>query len=112
MIAPPDVLRSATLVDVRYVDRLGLAQRIVIVIGLGLGLMMLGGYLVSLDSPANFGWFGYAPLTQNSFVPEGSGLATWQQLLIWLALILVWSVVGVFLLKPRPDAEAETPDRL
>jgi heme/copper-type cytochrome/quinol oxidase subunit 1 len=85
---------------------------IVIVIGLGLGLMMLGGHLVSLDSAANFGWFGYAPLTQNAFVPEGTGLATWQLLLIWLGLILAWSAVGVFLLKPRPDPEAETPDRL
>lgn len=102
---------SATLVSMRYVDRLGVAQRIVIVVALGLGLMMLGGYLVSIDSPANFGWFGYAPLTQNAFVPEGSGLATWLQLLIWLGLILVWSVVGVLLMKPRPDGEAETPPR-
>jgi heme/copper-type cytochrome/quinol oxidase subunit 1 len=96
---------------VRYVDRLGLAQRIVILIGFGLGLMVLGGYLVSLDGPANFGWFGYAPLTQNSFVPRGSGLATWQLLLIWLGLILVWSVVGVLLLEPRRDSEPETQDR-
>ena len=34
----------------RYVDPLGLAQRIVIVVGLGLGLMVLGAYLVSGQS--------------------------------------------------------------
>lgn len=93
----------------RYVDPLGLAQRIVIVVGLGLGLMVLGAYLVS-DSPANFGWFGYAPLGQDAFVPEGSGLAAWQQMLIWLALILVWSTAAVMLLKPRSAAEVEAPD--
>jgi hypothetical protein len=47
----------------------------VIVVGLGLGLMVLRAYLVSLDYPANFKWFGYAPLGQTAFVPEGSGLA-------------------------------------
>ena len=57
-IVPPRVLRSATLNAVRLLERLGLAQRIVMVIGLSFGLMMLGGYLVSLDSPATFGWFG------------------------------------------------------
>jgi hypothetical protein len=110
-IASPDVLSSATLTDVRFLDRLGLAQRIVMVVGLGLGMFELGQYLMSLDSPATFGWFGYAPLTQNAFVPAGSGLQTWQRLLIWLGLILVWSVAGVVILRPRRDAKTATPDR-
>lgn len=94
----------------QHLERLGLAQRIVILIGLGLGLVALGGYLVSLNSPATFGWFGYAPLTNNAFVPEGSGLAPWLQLLIWLGLILVWSLAGVLLLKRRLDGVSESSD--
>ena len=95
----------------RYLDRLGLAQRIVMLIGLGFGLMLLGEYLVSLDSPAHFGWFGYAPLTENFRIPGSSGLAAWQRLLIWLGLILVWSVVGVVLLKPRSVGADEGSDQ-
>lgn len=107
------VRRSGNLSAVRHLIRLGLAQRIVIVVGLGFGLAILGGYLlVTLNSPATFGWFGYAPLTNNSFVPEGSGLAPWQQLLIWLGLILVWSLAGLILLKPGCRAyEDEASDR-
>jgi len=96
---------------VRYLDRLGLAQRIVLIIGLGFGLTFLGGYLVSIGNPtANFGWFGYAPLTRNAFVPEGSGLSIWQQMLIWLGLILVWTTAGVVLFRRPSQVQSGDPD--
>ena len=105
-----DVLRSAKLKAVRYLDRLGLAQRIVLLIGLGFGLTFLGAYLVSLGNPAaNFGWFGYAPLTRNAFVQEGTGLSGWQQMLIWLGLILVWTTAGVVILKQPTRVRSGDP---
>lgn len=94
----------------RHLYRLGLAQRIVILIGLGFALEVLGGYIVSLGGPfGNFGWFGYAPLTNNSFVAAGGDLSTWEQLLVWLGLIAVWSGVAIWLLgssaaEPAPDS--------
>jgi Zn-dependent protease with chaperone function len=88
-----------------------LAPRIVIVIGLALALMALGTYLVSLGNPAaNFGWFGYAPLTRSTFVPEGSGLSAWQQTLIWIALILVWTVASLVILKRPRSNEAQADE--
>jgi hypothetical protein len=73
----------------------------VLVVGLGLALTVLGGYITSLGSPAaQFGWFGYAPLT-NQFRPEDSDLAPWAQFLVWLALIAVWTGASAWLLKHR-----------
>lgn len=85
----------------RYLDRLGLAQRIVLVIGLALALLTLGIYVVSIGNPTgNFGWFGYAPLTSRILV-EDPALAPWQQLLIWLGLVGLWTAVSIVVLK-RP----------
>ena len=89
----------------RYLDRLGLAQRIVLIVGLGLGFLILGVYLVSLGSPsAQFGWFGYAPLTENVLVRAGDDLSPWQQMLIWLGLIITWTVAGIVILR-RPKGQ-------
>jgi hypothetical protein len=83
--------------------RLGLAQRIAILVGLGLAIEALGSYIVSLGGPfGNFGSFGFAPLTNNSFISAGGSLSAWEQLLIWLGLIAVWSGVALWLLGPTP----------
>ena len=83
--------------------RLGLAQRIAILIGLGFAVEALGSYIVSLGGPfGNFGSFGFAPLTNNSFISAGGSLSTWEQLLIWLGLIAVWSGVAIWLLGLSP----------
>ena len=60
--------------------RLGLAQRIVIVVALALILGAVGVYVTTLGGPAaQFGWFGYAPLTRATFGPD---LSPWEQLLV------------------------------
>lgn len=89
----------------RYLDRLGLAQRIVLVVGLALALLTLGTYLMSIGNPAaDFGWFGYAPLARNAFVQAGSGLSAWEQMLIWLGLIAAWTAVATVILKRPRDS--------
>jgi hypothetical protein len=86
--------------------RLGLAQRIVIVVALGFALGAVGNFIVAgVEFGANFGWFGYAPLTNNSFVTLNSGIAPWQQLLIWLGLILGWAACSILILRPTPVAQ-------
>jgi hypothetical protein len=79
--------------------RLGLAQRIVIVVALALILGAVGVYVTTLGGPpARFGWFGYAPLTQAIFRPD---LSRWEQLLVWIGLIAAWAAVSLVLVRPR-----------
>jgi hypothetical protein len=95
----------------RLLKRLGLAQRIVIVVALGLALGALGNFIVAgVEFGANFGWFGYAPLANNSFVTINSNLAPWQELLIWLGLTLVWAVCSILILRPTPVAQPPSSD--
>ncbi len=82
------------------VNRLGFAQRIIVVVALGLALGATGGFITDLGSPgANFGWFGYAPLTR-SIMTVGATLSDWEELLVWLALIIVWTASSLYLLRP------------
>ena len=75
------------------------AQRIILVIGLGLGLAVLGRYLVSLGRAGTFGWFAYAPLN-STLSNVHRGVRPWLRLVIWLALIGVWTIASFVLLRP------------
>jgi len=80
--------------------RFSFAQRIALLIGLGFAFLVIGSYLVSLGGPgADFGSFGYAPLS-SSFVQQGADLSTFEQLLVWLGLIAVWSASALWVLSP------------
>jgi heme/copper-type cytochrome/quinol oxidase subunit 1 len=86
--------------------RVHLPQKVVLLVALAAALDVVGRYLISLGggTPADFGWFGYAPLTQANQV-AGVGLASWVQLLIWLGVIAVWLVLALRILRPpRPDS--------
>jgi hypothetical protein len=76
--------------------RLNLAQRIVLLVGLGVGLAFLGSYLVNLGSFQ--GWVAYAPLSDGPR-PSPFGLHPWARLLIWLGLVLLWTLVSLALLR-------------
>ena len=91
----------------RLTDRLGKAQRIVVVIALGVAFGAVGSYLVSLGNTVRGGWYAYAPLTQAVYPPR-TGLAGWLRLIIWLVLIGLWAVLSVRLL--RPSSQAPTHD--
>jgi hypothetical protein len=92
----------------RLIDRLGLAQKIVVVVALGLAFGVLGSYLGSLGNMVWGGWYAYAPLTQ-SLSPPRTGLAPWLRLLIWLALIGLWAVTSARVLRPRQNGPASGP---
>jgi heme/copper-type cytochrome/quinol oxidase subunit 1 len=85
----------------RLTDRLGNAQRIVVVIALGMAFGTVGSYLVNLGNTVRAGWYAYAPLTQAVYPPR-TGLAGWLRLIIWLVLIGLWAVVSVRLLRTSP----------
>jgi heme/copper-type cytochrome/quinol oxidase subunit 1 len=88
----------------RAIDGLARAQRVVVVIALGLALGAVGSYLVHLGGGIRTGWYGYAPLTA-TFQPPGTGLPTWLRLLIWLVLIAVWALASIRVLRPAPGEE-------
>jgi len=75
-----------------------MAQRVVIVVAIGIGIAFAGRYLVSLGSVSN--WYAYAPLA-NRFTPPGT-LPSWLRLIIWLGLTGIWASVSVVVLhSPR-----------
>jgi len=90
--------------------RFNVQQRVVIVIGLGVGLYCFGGWVTTRGGSGS-GWVAYAPLsnTINASDLPGPGLHPWVRLLIWLALIAVWVVVGVVLLRSRSPRGSSGP---
>ena len=87
------------------IDRLSRAQRVVVVIALGLGLSAVGSYLVALGSGAESGWYAYAPLA-NGLVLANRGLHAWVRVLIWLVLIGAWALASLRVLRPVSEGAA------
>jgi heme/copper-type cytochrome/quinol oxidase subunit 1 len=81
---------------------LSLAQRIVLVVALGVGLVVFGQFVIRVGggTSADFGWFGYAPLTSS---PQSSGWPAWAILVAWLAVIVAWAVASLLLLRPARE---------
>jgi len=76
-----------------------------VVVALGLALAAVGRYLVSLGGGLRFGWYAYSPFTSSPVAP-GTGLPAWLQLIIWLALIGLWALASVRVLRPSPEHAA------
>ncbi len=87
------------------IDELNMAQKVVVVVAIGIALAGAGLYLASLGSP-RVGWYAYAPLA-NAIGPPGTGLAGWLRLIIWLGLTGIWALVSVIVLRPPRRAPAE-----
>ncbi len=83
----------------RWIDGLSKAQRVRVVIALGLALGTLGSYIVSLGGGVASGWYAYSPLTTELY-PPGSGLHGWLRVIIWLVLIGVWALASIRVLRP------------
>jgi hypothetical protein len=80
-------------------------QRIVIIIGLGVGLYVFGGWITTRgNAGAGYGWVAYAPLSTTASPQPIGGLHPWVRLLIWLALILLWMIASLWLLRSPSDA--------
>ena len=74
-------------------------------VGLGVALYVFGGWITTRGGPGS-GWVAYAPLSTTPDAPDGIvGLHPWVRLLIWLALVLIWVIASVLLLRSRsgPD---------
>jgi heme/copper-type cytochrome/quinol oxidase subunit 1 len=84
----------------RGVDRLSTAQRVVVIIALGLALAIAASYLTSLGTRA--GWYAYAPLTGQAFSPPGFGEPGWLRVIIWLAAISLWAAPSTIVLRQSP----------
>jgi tryptophan-rich sensory protein len=87
----------------RRIEKLSKAQRVVVVIALGLALLAVGNYLISLGQPRiAFGWTGYAPLSTPSIGQPG-----WLSLIVWLALASLWAVASIRLLRPPSHEDSD-----
>jgi hypothetical protein len=83
------------------VGGLNLHQRVVVSIGLGVGLWFVG--VRATSSSAAFGWVGDAPLARGASAP-GAGLHPWVRLVVWLALVAAWTGASLWLLRSREGA--------
>lgn len=88
----------------RWIDKLSKAQRVVVVIALGVALGDIASYLASLGM--RFGWYAYSPLTGQQYQPPGNGLTELLRLVIWLAAIGLWAFASVTVLRPSPGQAA------
>jgi hypothetical protein len=85
------------------------AQRIVIVVGLGFGLLTLGRWVTVLHSGVASGWVAYAPLSNTVNTSPGA-LHPWVQLVVWLVLALVWVIASLLLLRSPSTSKPEAGD--
>ena len=90
----------------RWIDKLGKAQRVVVVVALGLALGIVASYLTSLGTRT--GWYAYAPLSGQSFQPQGIGEPAWLRLIIWLAVVGLWALISLRIL--RQSSGQATPE--
>lgn len=96
--------RRDTLVPVRWIDRLAVRQRVVLVVALGVVLSILGGWLTT--GPGGGGWFGYAPNTGATYVRRSMRPAV--AALVRVGLTIVWAAASVRLLRSA-DRAGGTP---
>jgi hypothetical protein len=72
------------------------------VIALGMAFGAAGIYLVNLRNTVNSGWYAYAPLSQSVYPPH-TELAGWLRFIIWLALIGLWALVSIRVLRTSSE---------
>ena len=87
------------------IDGLSKAQRVVVVVALGLALAAVGSYLVSLGVGFGMGDYLQSGIWGSPVAP-GTGLHGWLRLIIRLALIGLWALASVRVLRPAPENAA------
>jgi hypothetical protein len=93
----------------RWIDGLSKAQRVAVVVALGLGLRVLGSYLVNLGSGFHIGWTGSPdPVFATAPLTASIGLPPLARALIWLALIGLWALGSIRVLR-TPGGGSDTP---
>ncbi|HEY5273442.1 MAG TPA: hypothetical protein VIJ34_09425 [Acidimicrobiales bacterium] len=99
-------------------QKLNTAQRTITVIGLGLGLCIVGGWIMSWGS--SIGFLGSTPLTPSATYSQIPvihepffAVHPWAQFLTWLGLLVIWVVCSIFVFKSpdmKTDGSAEGAD--
>lgn len=84
----------------RWIDRLSAAQRVVVIVALGLALAIVASYLTSLGPRT--GWYAYAPLSGQILQPRSIGEPGWLRLIIWLGAIGLWAITSLRVLRQSP----------
>src|SRR5450756_2350469 len=90
----------------RTMGKLNMRQRLVVVIGFGAGLYFVGSWITTRGRVVT-GWSSYAPLSVNSPQLGEPWLHPWVQLVIWLALVSIWVLGSMVLLRPPRSSSAE-----
>ena len=87
----------------RVTGRLTQPQKIVVIIALALALGVVGNFLGSLRFATRFPGSAVSgvPVPYQSTLSVALGLPSWAHLLIWLALIAVWLLLSIRILRPR-----------
>lgn len=84
----------------RLISSLNLAQRVVVVVALGLGLHVIARWLV-VDERLAVGWFSYEP-HQAPLLGSGRGRFSRELIaIVRLLFIAAWAAVSVWLLADR-----------
>ncbi len=91
----------------RFLDRLSQSQRVVVVVATGLGLWVVGRYLVNLGSGA-VGHGSVLVQGPPALTTPSSGLPSLARLVIWLALIGVGALAAIWVLQPPDGSDKST----
>lgn len=75
----------------------------VMVVGLGIALYFFGAWVTTRGTGwpgGGTGWTSFAPLTSPSTTPDLiGGLHPWVRMVIWLALVVIWVIASVLVLR-------------
>lgn len=72
------------------------------VIAWGVILWFVGSFVSNLGVPGVFGWVAYAPLSHNAPAYPGAHLTPLEDLFVWIALIALWGLGALLLLRSEP----------
>jgi hypothetical protein len=85
---------------VRLIDGLNTAQRVVIVVAIGIALVAIGIYVTNRGSTSP----GLHYIS-TSLIGPGMGPPCWLRLIIWLVLDGIWAVASIVVLRPPQGSE-------
>jgi hypothetical protein len=87
---------------VKLLARLAMAQRVVIVIALGIVIFFFGEWITAVTTFT--GWVAYAPLSGATSAVHHRNLTFGWVIWIWIGLTVAWAVLSTIVLQ-RPKSE-------
>ncbi len=90
----------------RFIDGLSKAQRVVVVIAFGLGLDLVGSFVVNLGSGRQAAAFAHGWSTAPPAL--STGLPPLVRMIIWLVLIGLWALGSIWVLRTPGASDSPT----